>query len=84
MRYLVEFGLKPDNQLCTDDFAGHLKNNINLAIKATVAIGCYAELLKTVSQNGGDYRKIAEEYAKEIADFSMQKGHLPILLDCPG
>jgi hypothetical protein len=81
VRYLVEFGLKPDNQLCTDDFAGHLKNNINLAIKATVAIGCYAELLKTVSQKGDDYRKIAEEYAKEIADFSMYKGHLPISWD---
>ena len=81
VRYLVEFGLKPDNQLCTDDFAGHLKNNINLAIKATVAIGCYAELLKTVSQKGDDYRKIAEEYAKEIADFSMHKGHLPISWD---
>ena len=43
--------------LCTDDFAGHLKNNLNLAIKATVEIASYSELAKAANK-----AKIAKKY----------------------
>jgi len=83
VEYLVKYGLKPENQLCTDDFAGHLKNNLNLAIKATVGIAAYAKLAGACQKSDVEakYRGIAESFAAEITAFAAKFSHMPLTWD---
>lgn len=43
--YLCRYGEDPNDQLCTDDFAGHLAHNANLSAKSMIAVACYARIL---------------------------------------
>ena len=77
--YLKEKGLDPENQLSTDDFAGHLAHNANLSIKAILALGSYSMLAEmTGPQTGGrEYRKTAEQFAKKWQDLAAERRPLP-------
>ena len=50
MKYLLEYGADPGEQLCTDDFAGHFSHNVNLSAKAIMGVEAYARLAGQLGQ----------------------------------
>ncbi len=63
--YLVRYGEDPLNQLCTDDFAGHMPHNCNLSVKAVMGIIGFADVLKNLgkTREATDMEKLARGYA---------------------
>lgn len=57
--YLIKYGYDPEDQLCTDDFAGRLARNCNLSLKSIVALAAYSDLSGDKS-----YMDIAKKWAK--------------------
>jgi len=66
--YLVAYGYNPENQLCTDDFAGHLAHNCNLSVKAIVALGAYAKLF-----DAPKYAEVAKDMANRWVKDAKKK-----------
>ncbi len=78
--YLIKNGYNPDNQLCTDDFAGHLPHNCNLSIKAIVALAAAGKLY------GDDgYICIAKDMANRfVSEAKSAKGGTRLTFDDDG
>ncbi|GAA5882719.1 hypothetical protein JCM16303_006560 [Sporobolomyces ruberrimus] len=71
--FLIDDGLLPSNQLSTDDFAGQLANQTNLAVKAIVGIGAMAELANQTGRwtDWIHYRAVAKAYVREWWKLAM-------------
>ncbi|TVQ26257.1 MAG: DUF4965 domain-containing protein [Spirochaetaceae bacterium] len=84
--YLVDHGLDPENQLCTDDFAGHLAHNTNLSIKAILGIACFARLCDRTGNatDAGRYLDIARRYATTWQEKALDGDHYRLTFDGPG
>ncbi|MCL2306066.1 MAG: DUF4965 domain-containing protein, partial [Planctomycetaceae bacterium] len=84
--YLLEKGFDPENQLCTDDFAGHLAHNVNLSAKAIVAIGAYAQLAEKLGEKevAQKYRRAAEEFVQRWIKEADDGDHFRLAFDKPG
>ncbi len=84
--YLQSKGLDPENQLCTDDFAGHLAHNANLSLKAIVALGAYSQLAQKLGHRdiAKRTRTRAEAMAKEWETMARDGDHYKLAFDKPG
>ena len=75
--YLIKKGVVLDNQLCTDDFAGHSTKNVNLAIKGVMGIASFGKICDELSKEN-TYTEKSKEYAKELCDVcGVTDGYLP-------
>jgi hypothetical protein len=81
--YLKANGFDPENQLCTDDFAGHLAHNVNLSAKAICALAAYAKLceMRGLSQEAAEYQKIAKAFAAQWVTAGRDGDHYRLAFD---
>ncbi|KAL6244980.1 hypothetical protein RBB50_007755 [Rhinocladiella similis] len=80
--YLIQYSLLPGQQLSTDDFAGQLANQTNLAIKGIVGLACMANVADAVGQssNSSNYTSISTEYFSNWTTFAIDpSGHHTML-----
>ncbi len=84
--YLKEKGLDPENQICTDDFAGHLAHNVNLSVKAILALGAYSRLCALAGKDAEakEYWTTATTFAHRWATMADDGDHFRLAFDKPG
>ena len=85
--YLVEKGVDPEKQLCTDDFAGHLAHHCNLSLKAICALACFGRLLTALGKDAeaAVYTQAAKDMAAQWVPMAANgDGSYKLAFDQPG
>ena len=83
--YLKEKGLDPENQLTTDDFAGHVAHNANLSLKAIEGIEAYADLAHMLKHEdvAATYGSAAKSMAKSWVTMASEGDHYKLAFNSP-
>ncbi len=84
--YLKDKGLDPENQLSTDDFAGHLAHNANLSIKAILALAAYGQLASMTGHPAEAtlYGRTARDFAQKWVALAAEGDHYRLAFDQQG
>ncbi len=84
-KYLEAYGLDPEDQLCTDDFMGHLAHNSNLSIKAIIGLAAYGDMcrMRGDTANATRYRKLAKADAMHWVTAAGEGNHSRLAFDQP-
>ncbi|KAK7749859.1 hypothetical protein SLS53_000440 [Cytospora paraplurivora] len=73
--YLIDEALEPKNQLSTDDFAGWLRLQTNLALKGIIGIRAMSEIADILGETKDSkyYREIADDYIAKWQDLGLSR-----------
>lgn len=84
--YLSEAGFDPADQLCTDDFAGRLAHNVNLSVKAILALASYGKMADLLGKKdvAAKYGIMAREMAVRWQSAAADGDHYRLTFDKPG
>ena len=84
--YLKDKGLDPENQLCTDDFAGHLAHNVNLSAKAIVALASFGMICEMKGDKimAEDYKSTAKKMAEQWVKMADDGASFRLAFDKKG
>ena len=83
--YLQNYGLDPEDQLCTDDFMGHLAHNSNLSVKAILGLAAYGDMcrMRGDTQAAEKYDTMARGFAQHWVQAAGDGDHSRLAFDKP-
>jgi hypothetical protein len=84
--FLKSEGFDPENQLCTDDFAGHLAHNVNLSAKAICGLAAFAKLCRMRGdlEKADEYRDLARQFVRQWIREADDGDHFRLAFDRRG
>lgn len=84
--YALAHGQFPEDQLCTDDFAGRLANNANLSAKAILGVAAYGKMAGMLGKDetAAYYLDSARHMAAIWKEAAADGDHYRLSFDAPG
>jgi hypothetical protein len=78
-QFLIDDSLIPASQLSTDDFAGTLQNQTNLALKGIIGIRAMGEISALIGDQGNAtvYNNIATDYINKWQQYGIARNAQP-------
>jgi hypothetical protein len=79
-KYLEQYGMDPEKQLCTDDFKGTLAHNANLSVKAIVALAAFGDMakIKGDTATASRYMNMAKTDANHWVEVDSEDDHFKL------